>query len=42
MKIHSKDFHVNPIGRDLVILFITGILVAISLVTAALAVVSQL
>jgi hypothetical protein len=42
MKIHSKDFHVSPIGRDLVILFLTGMLVAISLVTAGLALVNQL
>ena len=42
MKFYSKDFHVNPIGRDLVILFITGMLVAISLVTAGLALVNQL
>lgn len=42
MKFYTKAFHVNPIGRDLVILFITGMFVAISLVTIGLFVVNQL
>ena len=42
MKFYSKDFHVNPIGRDLVILLITGMLVAITLVTVGLVLVNQL
>lgn len=42
MKFYSKDFHVNPIGRDLVILLIAGMLVAITLVTVGLVLVNQL
>lgn len=42
MKTYSKIFQVNPIGRDLVILIVAGMLVAITLVTAAFALVNQL
>jgi hypothetical protein len=42
MKAQSKIFHVNPIGRDLVILIFTGMVAAISLVTAALILINQL
>lgn len=42
MKTYGKIFHVNPIGRDLFILIFTGMLVAITLVTAALFLVNQL
>ncbi len=42
MKTASKIFHVNPIGRDLVILIFTGMLVAVTLVTAGLILINQL
>jgi len=42
MKPYSKNFQISHIGRDLVILIVTGMLVAISLVTAGLVLVNQL
>jgi len=42
MKTYSKIFHVNPIGRDLVILIFTGMLVAIGLITVGLVLINQL
>ncbi len=42
MKSASKLFHVNPIGRDLIILIFAGMLVAVSLVTAGLILINQL
>jgi hypothetical protein len=42
MKTYNKIFHVNPIGRDLVILIFTGMLGAIALVAAGLALLNQL
>lgn len=42
MKTYSKIFHVNPIGRDLVILIFTGMLVAVGLVSIGLVVLNQL
>lgn len=42
MKTYSKIFHVNPIGRDLVILILTGMLLAVSLVTVGLILMNQL
>lgn len=37
-----KLFHVNPIGRDLIILIVTGMVIALSLVTAGLILINQL
>ena len=42
MKTYSKIFHVNPIGRDLVILILTGMFLAASLVTVGLILMNQL
>jgi hypothetical protein len=42
MKVQSKIFHVNPIGRDIVILIVAGMLAAISLVTAGMILINQL
>lgn len=41
MKSYSKLFHVNPLGRDLVILITLGMLIAGTLVTAGLILVKQ-
>jgi hypothetical protein len=37
-----KLFQVNPIGRDLIILIVTGMVIALSLVTAGLILINQL
>lgn len=42
MKTTAKIFHVNPIGRDIVILIFTGMLLAIGLVTIGLVLINQL
>jgi len=42
MKTTIKIFHVNPIGRDIVILIFTGMLLAIGLVTIGLVLLNQL
>ena len=42
MKTTTKIFHVNPIGRDIVILIFTGMLLAIGLVTIGLVLLNQL
>lgn len=41
MKSYTKLFHVNPLGRDLVILIILGMLIAGTLVTAGLILINQ-
>lgn len=42
MKAHGKLFHINPIGRDLALLIFTGMLAALTLVTAGLILINQL
>lgn len=41
MKSNIKIFHVNPLGRDLVILITLGMLIAGALVTAGLILIHQ-
>ncbi|GEM_PF-1264338 len=41
MKTHSKIFHINPLGRDLVLLIILGMFIALTLVTAGMILVNQ-
>jgi hypothetical protein len=41
MKSYTKLFHVNPLGRDLVILITVGMLIAGTLVTAGLILINQ-
>lgn len=41
MKTTTKS-HINPINRDLMIIFFTGLLMAIGLVTAGILLISQL
>jgi hypothetical protein len=41
MKSYTKLFQVNPLGRDLVILIIAGMLIAGTLVTAGLILINQ-
>lgn len=41
MKSYTKLFHVNPLGRDLVILIMLGMLIAGTLVTAGLILINQ-
>lgn len=41
MKSYMKLFHVNPLGRDLVILITLGMLIAGTLVTAGLILINQ-
>jgi hypothetical protein len=41
MKSSTKIFHVNPLGRDLVLLIVLGMLIAGTLVTAGMILVNQ-
>lgn len=41
MKPSTKLFHINPLGRDLVILITLGMLIAAALVTAGLILINQ-
>jgi hypothetical protein len=41
MKLYIKLFHVNPLGRDIVILITLGMLIAGALVTASLILINQ-
>lgn len=41
MKSYNKIFHVNPLGRDIVILIMLGMLIAGTLVTVSLILINQ-
>ncbi len=41
MKSNTKIFHVNPLGRDLIILITAGMLIAGALVTVGLILINQ-
>lgn len=41
MKSYTKIFHVNPLGRDLVLLIMLGMFIAGTLVTAGMILVNQ-